>query len=307
MKFIFILCCALCLSAYGQESKRALTLSEYDLIKSISFKNIDKKTSIREKGFLFSRPSTNVVFSLALNDGSERKIFLYKISEGTTPKGLGLLAVFSTPTKQIQQCIPNTLAPKEVWAKYIEDLKNNNKTTDGFAVCMAYVLSQLGPDLATESIKEEEDSNDFCFPAELFVNLADGTEKSIASIQVGDIVSGIKEGKVTQVKKHQGTFSLTRLLIKPNSQAWVSRKVQNGLIALEVTPNHPILTLLGKTSVNRLKQKDWVFVHDVVSGRYVTAEIVDIQQNARTVPEVYSLTTEHGIYDVEGIVVLDKH
>lgn len=307
MKFIFILCCTLCLSAYGQESKRALTLGEYDQIKSVSLKNVDKKTSIREKGFLFSRPSTNGVFSVPLNDGSERKIFLYKISEGTTPQGLGLLAVFSAPNKQIQQCIPNTLAPKEVWAKYVEDLKNNNKTTDGFAVCMAYVLSQLGPDLAPESTKEEEDPNDFCFPAELFVNLADGTEKSIASIQVGDIVSGLKEGKVTQVKKHQGTFSLTRLLIKPNSQAWVSRKVQNGLIALEVTPNHPILTLLGKAYVDQLKRKDWVFVHDVVSGRYVTAEIVDIQQNARTVPEVYSLTTEHGTYDVEGIVVLDKH
>ncbi len=308
MRFIFIVCCAFCTYGYAQQNMRAITLEEYTKVKALPLKNVEKNTYIREKGYVFDRPEgADGLFEFNLNDGIDRKIFLFKISEGAAMNKVGSLAVYSSQGKQLKLYIPNKLAPKEVWAQYLIDLKSGNKTADGFAVCVAYLLSQLGPEMATDSTAtDEKDPNDFCFPAESFVNLTDGSEKSIAEVKAGETIAGITNGKVTQVDVHEGSFQLTRLLIRPNGQAWVSREVKNGLIALEATGTHPMLTLTGRKTINQLKTGDWVFVRDAVSGRFVTAEISLIQKASRTVSKVYNLRTESGTYEVESIVVLDK-
>lgn len=309
MKFIFIVCFAACTSIYAQNNMRTITPEEYAKVKSLPLKSVEKHTYIREKGYVFDRPEGDAgLFVFNLNDGIERKIYLYKVSEGAAMNGIGNLAVFTVPDKQIKLYIPNQLAPKEVWNQYLSDLKDGNKMADGFGVCVAYMLSQLKTESSSDtSAKEEKDPNDFCFPAEAFVNLADGSEKHLSDITAGEMLSGISHGKVTKVEKHEGTFSLTRLLIRPHGQAWVSAKVRDGLIALEATDNHSLLTLTGRKKLNQLQVGDWVFVRDAVSGRFVTAEIAAIQKAARTVSEVYNLRTESGTYEVESIVALDKN
>ncbi|WP_428659939.1 hypothetical protein [Runella sp.] len=288
---------------------RAITPAEYAKVKAIPLKSVEKHTYIREQGYVFDRPEgADGLFTFNLNDGIERKIYLYKVSEGTAMNGVGSLAVFTAPGKQLKLYIPNKLAPKEVWNQYIVDLKANNKLADGFAVCVAYMLSQLKTEaVADTTAKEEKDPNDFCFPAETFVNLVDGSEKHLSDVIVGEMLSGIFSGKVTKVEKHEGSFRLTRLLIKPHGQAWVSAKVHGGLIALEATETHPLLTLTGKKKINQLAVGDWIFVRDAVSGRFVTAEIAAIQKAARTVSKVYNVRTESGSYEVESIVALDKN
>jgi hypothetical protein len=195
-----------------------------------------------------------------------------------------------------------------VWTQYLEDLKSNSKVADGFAICVAYMLSQIGSEAQKGSTTEEtKDPNDFCFPADIFVNLANGTEKTIAEIKIGDTVAGTPNSKVTGVDFHEGSFKLTRILVKPNGQAWVSTHIKDGLIALEATENHPLLTLTGKKQVKVLQKGDWLFVRDAVSGRYITAEIVALLPNSRTVTQVFNLKTESGMYETESIVVFDKH
>ncbi|MCP1384660.1 Hint domain-containing protein [Runella salmonicolor] len=309
MKSIIILFLAACTSVLAQNNMRAITLDEYAKVKALSLKSVEKHTYIREKGYVFDRPEgADGLFEFNLNDGIERKIYLYKISEGTAMNGIGTLAVFSTQGKQIKLYIPNQLAPKEVWNQYMSDLKVGNTMANGFAVCVAYMLSQLKTESAPDSTSAEvKDPNDFCFPAETFVNLADGSEKPISSITEGEMLSGIFQGKVKQIEIHEGRFTLTRLLIKPHGQAWVSAKVRDGLIALEATATHPLLTLTGRKKINQLQVGDWVFVRDAVSGRFVTAEISVIQHAVRTVTHVYNLRTESGTYETESIIALDKN
>lgn len=309
MKSIIFLFLAACTSVLAQSNMRAITLDEYAKVKDLSLKSVEKHTYIREKGYVFDRPEgANGLFEFNLNDGIERKIYLYKISEGAVMNGIGTLAVFSAQGKQIKLYIPNQLAPKEVWNQYMSDLKVGNTMANGFAVCIAYMLSQLKTESAPDSNSAEvKDPNDFCFPAETFVNLADGSEKPISSITEGEMLSGIFQGKVTQIEIHKGRFTLTRLLIKPHGQAWVSAKVRDGLIALEATAAHPLLTLTGRKKINQLQVGDWVFVRDAVSGRFVTAEISVIQHAVRTVTHVYNLRTESGTYETESIIALDKN
>jgi hypothetical protein len=274
----------------------------------MTIKNVEKKTYVREQGFIFDRPEDTPFYPFNLSDGIERKIYLYQILEGASQKSIGSLAVFTMQGKQINLLIPNKLAPSEVWTQYLSDLKNNNKAANGFAVCVAHLLSQLGVENTKESPSEAvEDPNDLCFPAETFINLADGSEKPIAEVKIGDTLTGISSGKVVRVDFHEGSFKLSRILVRPNGQAWVSTHLKGGLIALEATPNHPILTLLGKRKVQELKKGDWLFVRDAVSGRYLTAEIMTIEQNARTVSQVFNLVTESGTYEAESVVVMDKN
>lgn len=308
MKFILIVCFAACTSVYAQNTMRTITFEEYAKVKAIPLKSIEKHTYIREKGYTFDRPEGEAgLFTFNLNDGIERKIYLYTVSEGAAMNTIGNVAVFTALGKQVKLYIPNKLAPKEVWNQYLIDLKTGNKTVDGFAVCVAYMLSQLTTENSADSSAGEKDPNDFCFPAEAFVNLADGSEKHFVDIRRGDMLTGIYSGKVINLVKHEGTFLLTRLLIRPHGQAWVSSKVRDGLIALEATDTHPLLTLTGRKKLNQLHVGDWVFVRDAVSGRFVTAEIAAIQKAARTVSEVYNLHTESGTYEVESIVALDKN
>ncbi|MEI7583007.1 Hint domain-containing protein [Runella sp.] len=304
MKFLLIALWAVCTCAKAQVNQRGITLAEYSKVKTVILKNVEKKTYIRDQGFIFDRPEEKP-YSFNLNDGIERKIYLYHIMDGASAVSIGSFAVFAMQGRQINMAIPNKLAPNDVWVQYLNDLKAGNKTADGLAVCVAFLLAQGKTEIKKDSTTE--DTNDVCFPAETFINLTDGSEKAIAKVKVGDTVTGIREGKVVRVDFHEGNFQLNRILVRPNGQAWVSTHLKGGLIALEATPNHPILTLTGKQPVGQLKKGDWLFVRDAVSGRYLTAEIAEIEVNARTVSQVFNLKTEGGTYEAESIVVLDKN
>lgn len=304
MKFLFTIFFALCSCAFAQDNQRGITLAEYTKVKTVVLKNVEKKTYIREQGFIFDRPEESL-FSFNLNDGIERKIYLYQIMDGSSTKNIGSLAVFTMQGKQISLAIPNKLAPNDVWTQYLNDLKASNKAADGLAVCIAFMFSKGVTEITKDSTLQE--TNDLCFPTETFINLADGNEKPIAEVKIGDSVTGIVPGKVVQVDFHEGTFHLNRILVRPNGQAWVSTHLKGGLIALEATQNHPVLTLMGKRTVGQLKKGDWLFVRDAVSGRYLTAEIAKIEINARTVSQVFNLKTEGGTYEAESIIVLDKN
>lgn len=219
MKFLLIALCAVCTCAFAQDNQRGITLTEYAKIKAIVLKNVEKKTYIREQGFLFDRPEEKPYY-FNLSDSIERKIYLYQIMDGASTKNIDSLAVFTMQGKQINVAIPNKLASNDVWMQYLRDLKAGNKTADGLAVCVAFMLSQ-GIAVAVKDTTSEEtkDPNDFCFPIETFINLADGSEKSIAEIKIGDTVTGIRAGKVIRVDFHEGSFQLNRILICPNGQA----------------------------------------------------------------------------------------
>ncbi|WP_266368792.1 Hint domain-containing protein [Tellurirhabdus rosea] len=297
------------LIATAQEAKRGITAAEYALAKAVTFKNVEKDTYVKANGLLFDRDDEKAPYVFKFSDGIERRVYFFSLYEAQSMKSLGQLAVFYTPKdgKMQKVCVPNAEADRAVWGQYIDDLKDANKAADGFAVCLAFALSKesSGP-VKTDGATAEKDHNEFCFAGSSYVLMADGTEKPIGQVKVGEQVGGLKSETVLAVNAHQGSFTLTRILLEPAQQLWASHVTSSGHVELEATANHPILTAKGRVAAGDLRKGDVVFVEDAATGSYRMATVVFVQDAARVVNQVYSLTTSGGAYVVDGAVVLDK-
>ena len=301
MRFIPFVLVAVSWATFAQERQSGMTLAEFDKAKAVEIRSGSPKKHFRSHGLSYRQHETSLSFQFS--DGVENKVSFYDISERSDQSILGRLVVYSSQNRLETLVLPNETSHKAVKEHFVADLKAKSLTNDGLGICVAFALSQTQPRSSTALAHPQE----FCFPAETFVNLVDGTEKKISGIQAGDEITGIRANRVEKVIVNEGVFSLTRLLVRPNGQAWVSTRNESGLLSLEVTPNHPVLTLLGKKRVEDLHAGDWLFVRDAVTGRYLTAELTSIAPAFRTVDKVYHLQTEGGTYEAENIVVLNKH
>jgi len=300
MKLFTLLFIAVSWATFAQQQQE-MSLAVYEKANAVKTHRGFSKSLFRYQGLTFL--ASDAPLSFQLNDGLERKVTFFDILENPNAGTFGRLAVYSTPNRQVTVVIPTEQSPKAVKDKYAEDLKAKCLANDGLGVCVAFAFSQTNPVQTAIAFESQE----FCFPAETFVNLVDGTEARISTIKIGDEITGLRANRVENIIVHEGTFSLTRLLVRSNSQAWVSTRNDSGLLSLEVTPNHPVLTLFGKKRVEELRKGDWLFVRDAVSGRYLTAELTGIAPHSRTVSKVYHLQTNSGTYEAENIVVLNKH
>ena len=133
----------------------------------------------------------------------------YDISERSDQSILGRLVVYSSQNRLETLVLPNETSSKAVREHFVADLKAKSLTNDGLGICVAFALSQTQPRSGTVLGHPQE----FCFTAETFVNLIDGTEKKISGIQAGDEITGIRANRVEKVIVNEGVFSLTRLLL----------------------------------------------------------------------------------------------
>jgi hypothetical protein len=175
------------LTIFAQETteKAGIKSADFEAVKKVSIKNLDKDTYIKEAAFILDNSNPPYVFKFS--DGMERRIYLYKVLESAGMKEIANLMVFTTPKdgKRINLVIPNALAEKEVWGKYIDELKDGEKAVMGFSSCVAFVLAkEFSGVLAMKGA--EEDKYEYCFPATAQVSMADGSLKNISEVKVGD-------------------------------------------------------------------------------------------------------------------------
>jgi hypothetical protein len=246
----------------------------------------------------------------------ERRIYLYKVLESAGMKEIANLMVFTTPKdgKRINLVIPNALAEKEVWGKYIDELKDGEKAVMGFSSCVAFVLAkEFSGVLAVKGA--DEDKYEYCFPATAQVSMADGSLKNISEVKVGDKVLSYnvlkRKAETTTVQKvqiHEGKlFEISRvLLIDPSQSMTASLGVKYGLKALEATANHPILTDKGMVTMGDLKVGSQVYVFDNETNMFKNHKIFITQPSNSKVSKVYNLLTEKENYLVNSVVVLKK-
>ncbi|OIN59385.1 hypothetical protein [Arsenicibacter rosenii] len=295
-------------TAWAQEEKRGITTAEFTAAKAATFKNIEKDSYFKSGGLVFDRNDEKPPYTFKFSDGLERKVYLYSLFGAEDMKSVGTLAVFtwSKSPKPLLVCIPNTLADKAIWGQYIDDLKDGAKQADGFAVCLAFALSRefSGGTKAEGEKAGEKDHNEFCFPADTYVSLANGLEKRMDAILPGDEIAGFGTQTVAKVTTHYGSFAISQVVIRPVESMLATAHTAHTLVTLEATANHPILTAAGRKAMGSLTKGDYVFV---ANGRsYQLAEVIATQANVRQTSRVYSIDTRNGMSVINGVVTLDK-
>lgn len=306
---LFILILTTLTLASAQDIKPGpITAAQVTSAKALVIKNLEKDTYLKADGLVFDRDDDKAPYVFKFSDGVERRIYLFRIVQPDEMKQLGTLAVFTTPQNGNMQkiCIPSPVSDKAVWGQYIDDLKDGDKQANGLAVCLAFVLSKEfgGGTPAGSTTSAEKEKNEFCFPADAWVRMADGMEKQISEIKTGERLAGPDGNPVQSVQIHEGRFTLTSVWVQPLAPVWASRESTHPLIQIEATANHPVLTPMGRRTLGGSNPGDFVFVED--AGTYQLAQVTSVLPNSRTVDRVYNLMTERGLYEVNGVVVLDK-
>lgn len=312
----------------AKEEGRGITLEEYTKVKTFTPKNLDEDTYVKfENTYILDRYQMKPPYTFKYSDGIERRIYLYKLIDNKTRKDLGMVAIYHTPAngKSINLCIPNAIADKEVWAKYIDDLKDNGDKEKGFLSTVSYVLSREmstmlgnGGGQANSTAGSKTDY-DVCFPENAVITLANGSEKQIKDINAGDWVAAFnqKTGKiehtvVQEVQVHEKVnYSLTSVkLVREELTASLSANgMLDGMLiglTLEATSNHPVLTKEGRKTMGELNEGDYLYSYDNASGEFVSFRVQEVTKDSRTTNKVYNLVTEKENYIVNNTVVLDK-
>lgn len=312
---LFIASFTIIFTTFAQEAEKVgIKNAEFEAVKKISIKNLEKDTYIKEAAFILDNSNPPYVFKFS--DGMERRIYLYKVLELAGMKEIANLMVFTTPKdgKRINLVIPNALAEKAVLGKYIDELKEGEKAVMGFSSCVAFVLAkEFSGVLAMKGA--EEDKYEYCFPATAQVLMADGSLKNISEVKTGDKVLSYnilkKKSETTIVQKVQihenKQFDISRiLLIDPNQSMIASLRVKYNLKSLEATANHPILTDKGMVKMGDLKVGSQVYVFDNETNTFNNHKIFITKPLNNKVSKVYNLLTEKENYLVNSVVVLKK-
>ncbi|MBO9637111.1 MAG: hypothetical protein J7576_03000 [Siphonobacter aquaeclarae] len=311
--FFTLLACALMLQAVAQDGeKRPITAAEYEAAKKITVKNLEKDTYVKAGSFILDRSGDPFVFKFS--DGTERRVYLFKLFETEKMAELGMYVIYTTPKDGKFRAfpMPSPDAPGEVWGKYIDDLKYGEEAMKGMASCIAFALTKSGAG-GTPAAAKEGEKIEYCFPADALVTLADGSQQAISTIQKGEKILSIhaqtKQSETATVlgtDVHTGrSFSLTQLtLIDPAARVTASAATGWATTRLEATANHPVLTARGAMRMEEIRVGDTLYVTE--NGTLKNYEVFLTQSHSRSTETVYNLVTDKGTYVVNGTVVMTK-
>lgn len=303
------------LNSWAQDSeKRPITSAEFDAAKKIAVKNLDKDSYVKAGNFILDRIGDPFVFKFS--DGTERRVYLYKLFETEKMAELGMYAIYTTPKdgKLRQFPLPSPDAPGDVWGKYIDELKYGEEAMKGMSSCMAFVLTKSGVGGAPAAAEEGE-KIEYCFPADALVTLADGTTRIISEIAAGDQIQSYQAlTQVSEIATVAGLtvhddqrFDLTRVtLVEAGSKVTASAKPGWESVTLEATANHPVLTESGVKPMSEVRVGDVMYYRDSETNTLKKYDVFTTQSAARSVSKVYNLNTDKATYLVNGTVVMAK-
>ena len=314
-------CCVLVLSgSLAAMAQGGLIVSEYDALKKVRIENLDKESYVAlDKPSLVLDSEMKPAYTFNFSDKVPRKVYVYKIFTASDMTEIGKLAFYVLPEagKVIAQPIPGATADREVWGKYIDDLKYTKE--EGFLACMSFVLSkelsaashQLNN--GAEAMLPADDEYEYCFAADAVVKMADGSEKLISQVRPGEQVvcraanGALSATSVIATDRHQGNFSIVKITVEElhTPTAAASSTPYQVLHTIEGTANHPVYTQSGKKPLGELARGDKMLWHDKATGKLLACRVLS-KGSAGTAGTVYNLTTATGNFLVNGFVVFDK-
>jgi hypothetical protein len=334
MKSVVFIACLLAtgtLVARAQDTagNRALTMSEYDKVKTFTVGDLDKDTYVKiENTYILDRGGFGKPYFITGDDGMKKRIDLYKLILKEGRVDLGTIIYYTTEKgKLYTACMPGYKADGKVWEKYFEDIHAIDKEEKFFVLKLSYVLSkELGFQLyraaaagnGKELTREAGTyGNDICFPGDMQVTMADGSTKSLRSVKAGDAVRAVdpvtRQAKTVNVKEltvHEAkNYAITQLLLLAVATENTSAAKEVCLLSkmLRATPNHPMVTLSGEKKAGELKEGDRVLCLDEKTGRYTEFTVWEKREFAGGVQKVYNIVAGGGdTFLMNDVMVLQK-
>ena len=185
----------------------------------------------------------------------------------------------------------NGIALLEIWGK-----DDNNPTFRYTAI-----------DKTGKILYESPDNVYTCFPAGVYVTMANGSRQKIENIQAGDVILDLNNtpSVVKQLETHEGNFNVMAAAFSmPEGVDFVDISPLKNTVLLEATDNHPLSILGKKTAFRDVKVGDSIL--QLIDNQIITTKIISIAKHHRSVSKVYNLKTTGKGYFVNGYGVFMK-
>lgn len=317
-------------TAFAQDkpaNPRPLTLAEYTKAKTYTIANLDNDTYVKfDNAYVLDRYESRKPYFITGSDNLKKRIDLYKFIAKEGMQEIGTMVFYTSETgKRYQALVPDFTADAAVWAAYFQDIDDINKVEKNFILKLSYVLSkefsfqQYKVLNAGKDMKEESATygNDICFPGDELVTMANGATKLLKDVKSGDEVITIdpltKKATATKVKEltvHSAkNYALTQLVLVSAQENITASGTQVSLRAkvLKATPNHPMLTKQGKLKIGDIAIGQQVLCLNDVTGKYEAYTVLQKNEHAGGVQNVYNIVAEHGsTIMMNGVMVMQK-
>lgn len=331
MKRLFFSACLLVagmitVRAQDTAADRALTMPEYDKVKTFSVGDLDKDTYVKfENAYILDRGGFGKPYFITGDDGMKKRIDLYKLILKDGRVELGTVVYYTTEKgKRYTAVMPGYKAGGKVWEKYFEDIHAIDKEEKFYVLKLSYVLSkELGFQLYRSStggmgkdISREAGTygNDICFPGDMQVTMAGGLRKQLSEVKAGDKVITVDPVThlpatvtVKELTVHAAkNYAVTRVMLLSAKES-EDHSVTLLSKVLVATPNHPMVTTEGERKAGDLKEGDQVLCLDEKTGRYQQFTVWDKVESAGGVQPVYNIVAGGGsTFIMNGVMVLQK-
>jgi hypothetical protein len=302
-------------------------MEEYEKAKTFSIADLDNETYAKfENTYILDRYEMRKPYFITGDDGLKKRIDLYKLISKTDKQELGLIIFYTSETgKRFQACLPNFTADSKVWEKYFEDIHAIDKVEKNFVLKLSYILSKEVSFQSYKSINQGKDlskesatyGNDICFPGDEKVRLSNGSTKRVSELKPGDAMVSVdaSSGKpvvtpISNIIRHEPkNYAITQLhllhtsIISTEDGDHITLKER----VIQATPNHPMATLSGKTTMGDIKIGDKITGIDAITGEPLTYTVWEVKAYMPGVQAVYSITTndEHKLL-LNDVIVLQK-
>jgi hypothetical protein len=328
MRRLLLVAGALCFfyQSFSQAvNPRPITMEEYTKAKTFTVKDPDQDTYVKfENAYILDRYRPKPYF-ITGDDNMKKRIDLYNLMSKEGMQQLGLMIFYTNEKgKHYQALLPNQTADGKVWERYFEDIHSIDKEEKNFVLKLSYVLSrefsyQVFKNInGGKNMKEESGTygSDICFPGTDLVTMANGSQKTLASVKPGDQVLSIdpqtKKTTVVNVKElsvHEAkNYTLTRLvLIAAHEKNADKNSIHLSAKILEATPNHPMTTISGSKKIGETTIGEKVLCYNEAKKAYETYTILAKTEQAGGVQKVYNIVAGGGTtLMMNGVMVMQK-
>lgn len=308
------------------DALRGMTQEEYALAKTVQVDDLDNDTYVKigEGDYVLDRYDMKPPYFITGDSGIKKRIDVYKMLDRESMGELGLVVYFTNTEAEetFNLVIPNMASKGDVWNMYFDDIHQYDREEGDVALKMSYVLSkevaylmQKSSGVDMSAMDQDNSDYDFCFAADALVTMADGSEKMISEIEIGDIVLTLDQGiskpvKVEGIDTHQkAEISLAKAVLFPLENITASLAGADlNITATELvaTANHPVLTADGKKALGELQTGDVLLKYDAHSGQSVKYKVHFVAPIYDTVSKVYNLDVDGDSYLINQVLVLEK-
>ncbi|GAA3945966.1 hypothetical protein GCM10022209_47530 [Chitinophaga oryziterrae] len=300
---------------------------EYDKCKTFTVKDLDNDTYVKfNNAYVLDRYEMRKPYIITGDDGLKKRIDLYRLVAKDSMLDIGTMIFYTNEKGKLYSAVmPIFNTNPEIWNKYFEDIHAIDKEERNFVLKLSYVLSkefsfQLYKSMnGGKDVKGESGTygTDICFPGDQLVTLADGSQKELRNIVIGDKISSLDaethQPDIVTVKEltvhTPKNYAITQLLVMNATQTdnLTAHTVTLSGKILKATPNHPVQTVSGKKTIGEVATGDELLCMDDKTKAFRTYTVINKTESAGGLQPVYNIVTDKGsTFIMNEVMVLQK-